>query len=734
MTHFFIRNSLEKMKVDLVRLVGFEGETARSCLLVSLCLFQFVFLISCGNRSGDDGESGAQNRLAASDSPYLREHSDNPVNWYEWGSEALRKAKKENKPLIISIGYASCHWCHVMEEESFMDTAVARVMNENFISIKIDREQRPDIDQIYLNAAQLISGHAGWPLNAFALPDGRPFYAGTYFPKLQWLELLQQVSDAYEKDNPLVIKQAEAVTRGVQNHDLITTPSDSVTQVDRRAYMETFDHWSASLDFEEGGLLGEPKFPIPVNWEFLLQYHVLTGNEKALEVVNTTLYRMANGGIYDHLEGGFFRYSTDSEWRVPHFEKMLYDNAQLVSLYAHAYRLTKDPLYKKVAVEILLFVEKNMLAPDGGFYSSLNADSEGEEGKYYIWTKEEVTEILENKTAALVSDYYHITDAGNWEDGRNVLYTSGSSSDFAKQHNLTFGEWDEILMNARRDLVGSRNKRVRPSTDDKVLTSWNALMLMGCVDGYLATGDIHYLSIAQKNGLFLKKKMIQRDGALWRNYKDGKASIDGFLDDYALLAQAFIQLYQVTFDIEWLQTARSVTDYALHHFQDPGTGMFHYTSDRSGDLIARKMELTDQVIPSSNSILCGVLFHLGELYQDRSYTVQSKIMLNHILQRQPGSESLYYANWLRQAAWFAYEPYEVAVLGDRAAGVSRRLQENYIPLAVFMGGSVENLPLLENKYVDGKTIIYVCRNRVCRLPVEDVEIARGQLVVHEDVW
>src|SRR5688500_4662752 len=446
-------------------------------LLVIFYVFQLLFLPSCTKRSGTGKGTTALNRLASSDSPYLREHADNPVDWYEWGREALQKAKAENKPMIISIGYASCHWCHVMEEESFMDTAVARLMNENFVCIKIDREQRPDIDQIYLNAAQLISGHAGWPLNAFTLPDGRPFYAGTYFPKQQWLTLLQQVEDAYTNENPLVIKQAEAVTTAVQNHDLITNPSDSATQVDQKAYAAVFNHWSSGLDFDDGGLLGAPKFPLPANWEFLLQYHVLTGNQKALEVANTTLDRMARGGIYDHLEGGFFRYSTDSEWRVPHFEKMLYDNAQMVSLYAHAYRLTKAALYKKIAIETLAFVEKSMLASEGGFYSSLNADSEGEEGKYYVWAKEEVTSVLENKSAALVSDYYNITDSGNWEDKKNVLYASRSSHDFAKEHNLTFGEWDEMLAIARRDLLTSRNKRVRPSTDDKVLTSWNALML-----------------------------------------------------------------------------------------------------------------------------------------------------------------------------------------------------------------------------------------------------------------
>ena len=701
-------------------------ETAWSgrCYLLPFFFLQFLAFTSCTNRAAD--EKNALNRLARSDSPYLREHADNPVDWYEWGSEALQKAKEENKPLIISIGYASCHWCHVMERESFMDTAVARVMNEHFVSIKIDREQRPDIDQIYLNAAQLVSGHAGWPLNAFALPDGRPCYAGTYFPKEQWLMLLSQVNDTYEKQNSLLTQQAEALTAGVQNHELITEPSDSATAVDQDAYVSTFAQWSSGLDFENGGLVGEPKFPMPANWEYLLQYHVLTGDRKALAVVTTTLDRMAHGGIYDHLAGGFFRYSTDREWRVPHFEKMLYDNAQLASLYAHAYRLTGNSSYKQIALETLAFAEKTLMSPEGAFYSSLNADSEGEEGKFYLWRKEEIKDLFDGEMGQLVSDYYNVTDSGNWEDGKNVLFTTDPPGDFAKERNLTT-EWSETLATARMKLLASRSKRVHPSTDDKVLTSWNAMMLMAFIDGYLATGDTHYLSVALRNATFLKKNMMHGNGSLWRNFKDGKGSIDAFLDDYALLAQAYIQLYQVTFDIRWLQEARSLTGYALSHFLDSKTRMFFYTSDRSEDLVARKMELADNVIPSSNSILCGVLFQLGELYQEPSYTVQSKIMLNHIIKGREASEMLFYANWLKQSAWFAYQPFEIAVMGPGAVDVSRQLQEKFIPLAVFMGGTEENLPLLENKYVDGKTIIYVCRARVCRLPVEDVRQALEQL-------
>lgn len=700
----------------------------RDTFFTLLFSFPFFLLTNCG-RDPRGEMTTSLNRLAGADSPYLREHADNPVDWYEWGQEALQKASAENKPLIISVGYASCHWCHVMEEESFMDTAVARIMNENFVSIKIDREQRPDIDQIYLNAAQLISGNAGWPLNAFALPDGRPFYAATYFPKEQWIVLLRQVTEAYNKENTQVVQQAEAVTRGVESHELIISPPDSAGHVDQQSYVNIFDRWTPALDFEYGGLSGAPKFPLPVNWEFLLQYHALTGSEKALEHVVTTLDRMAAGGIYDRLAGGFFRYSTDGEWRVPHFEKMLYDNAQLASLYAHAYTLTKKPLYKRIVTETIAFVEKELMADDGAFYSSLNADSGGEEGAFYVWTKNEIIRALEGDAPALIIDYYNVTDSGNWEKAKNVLYATVRSDDFARQHALAEGEWERRLNKAHGRLLEARNKRTRPSTDDKVLTSWNALMMTACIDAYTATGGRHYLEMALKNAAFLEEKMVRPDGGLWRNYRDGKASIDGFLDDYAFLAQAFVQLYQVTFNIHWLETARAVTGFATEHFQDQKTGMFYYTSDRSEDLIVRKMGIADQEMPSSNSVMAGVLFTLGELYQKPSYTAQSKVMLNHILNSRDETETLFYANWLRQAGWFAFRPFEVAVLGADATSVSLQLRKNFLPLAIFAGGSEENLPLLENKYVEGRTMIYVCRNRVCRLPVEDVAKALGQLAV-----
>lgn len=659
-------------------------------------------------------------------SPYLREHADNPVNWYEWGAEALEKAKKENKPLIISIGYSSCHWCHVMERESFMDTAVARIMNEHFVSIKVDREERPDIDQIYLQAAQLVSGNGGWPLNAFALPDGKPFYAATYFPKEKWIELLQQVIKAYKNDHENVVRQAEALTQGVQQNEVITLPVDSVSIVSKKSYEDIFINWQAQIDFEKGGLAGSPKFPMPVIWEFLLQYHHLTGNEKALEAVTVSLDEMANGGIYDQLGGGFARYATDTHWKVPHFEKMLYDNGQLVSLYANAYKVMENPLHKETIIKTLDFVKRELTSPEGGFYSSLNADSEGEEGKFYGWTKAEVENNLTPKAALLITRYYQISDSGNWEDGKNILHRTISKKELANEFNFPLTEIDSILSAAELSLFKIREKRVRPSLDDKILVSWNAIMLKGYVDAFLALGNPEYLEIALGNAHFLERNMFRKDGGLFRNYKDDKASIDAFLDDYALLAKAFISLYQATFDIHWLEKARSITEYAIQHFRDGQSGLFYYTSDNAENLVARKMELADNVIPSSNSVLAEVIYTIGEYYANSSYITMSAGMLNHFT-KDIATAGPYYCNWASLMGMITHQPFEVAVMGKDALVKSRQLQKYYLPTTLFMGGYAENLPLLENKLAEGKTMIYVCRNKTCKLPEEDVTRAIKQL-------
>lgn len=704
--------------------------TIRNNILIGLCV-QFVILTGCAqsdsNENEDTGrENAAPNRLTTAKSPYLRQHADNPVDWYEWGPEALDKARDENKPLIISVGYAACHWCHVMEHESFMDSAVAKIMNENFVSVKIDREERPDVDQIYMNAAQLLTGRGGWPLNAFALPDGRPFYAGTYFPKDQWIQVLKQMDDVYRNQHEEVLQQATQLTQGIKTHEVITVAGDSTVEFSKGTYEEVFLNWESIIDYDRGGFNRAPKFPLPASWEFLLQYHYLTGNDKALKAVTTTLDAMAKGGIYDQIGGGFARYSTDALWFAPHFEKMLYDNGQLVSLYAHAYKVTRNETYARVIAETLEFIKREMTSPEGGFYASLNADSEGEEGKFYVWTREDIDAVLDGKTAKLVGDYYQVRKSGNWEHGRNILHTKESMNEFATRNSLSIAEWKEMLSEAQDKLLKRRNKRIRPSTDDKILTSWNALMMSGYIDAYLALGEADYLRSALKNARFLEENMVRGNGRLWRNYKDGEAGIEAFLDDYALLADAYIRLYQATLDVHWLNLARTITDYAVLHFRDEKSGMFYYTSDGSENLIARKMEITDNVIPASNSVVASVLYRLGEYYYHQNYIQMSKMMLNHVADDIPDGGP-YYANWGMLMGLMSFQPYEIAIMGAEADDKNKAMQAQYLPTALFMGGNEENLPLLEHKLSAGKTMIYVCRNKTCKMPVTDVGQALKQI-------
>jgi hypothetical protein len=697
-------------------------------LLAMICFM--TFLQNCDDRQRNANSD--LNRLRYSGSPYLREHADNPVNWYEWGDDALQKAKDENKPLIISIGYAACHWCHVMEEETFMDTAVARFMNENFVSIKIDREERPDIDQIYLDAAQLISGNSGWPLNAFALPDGKPFYAATYFPRENWMKLLQQVNSAYKSDHDNIVKQAESVTNGIKTNHALGFP-DTTLLHNENTYKAIVQSWESNFDFEKGGLAGAPKFPLPVVWEFLLQYHYLTGEVEPLKLVTTTLDGILQGGLYDVLAGGFARYAVDDDWMVPHFEKMLYDNGQLVSLYSHAYQVTRNQAYKEAIEKTLDFVGGSMKSPEGGFYSSLNADSEGEEGKYYVWTKLEMENILDDVSESMLFDYYNISDSGNWEHGKNILFSKVSAEDFATKRDISLKEFNSVLSSAHSKLLQSRDRRIAPSLDDKILVSWNALMLQGYLDAYFALGKSEYLNAALRNGNFLSKNLLRDDGRLLRNFKDGHASINAFLEDYALLSRAFIQLYQATFDIGWLEKAKALANYAIGHFSDNKTGLFFYTPTEAENLIMRRIETADNVIPSSNAVLAEVLFFLGEYYSNDDYIIRSQSMLKKIAPAFT-TGGPYYARWANLMGLMTYKPYEVAIVGKQALQKSKPMQSHYLPTAIYMGGNQENLPLLENKSVANRTIIYVCRDRICKSPEEAPEQALRQMRIITTVY
>jgi len=665
------------------------------------------------------------NQLINESSPYLLQHAHNPVDWYPWGEKALEKAKKENKLIIISIGYAACHWCHVMEHESFEDEEVANFMNKHFVSIKVDREERPDIDQVYMNAVQLITGRGGWPLNCIALPDGRPIYGGTYFPKEQWLDMLNQVLNFVKQNPEKIEKQAQSLTQGVQASELINMNTEK-SKFSKDDLNTIFINWNRTIDYKNGGSKGAPKFPLPVGYQFLLQYNYLTKNDDALIAVTTTLDKMANGGIYDQVGGGFARYSVDELWKVPHFEKMLYDNAQLVSLYSSAYQKTKNPNYKNIVRETLAFIERELTSNEGGFYSSLDADSEGEEGKFYVWTKNKIIETLSSKSD-LIIDYYNITEDGNWEDGKNILLRISNKKSILDKYQITEKELLKQIFEAKYILLNEREKRIRPSLDDKILTSWNAIMLKAYVDAYRVFDDEKYLVTALKNADFIKSKIKTKDNRLHRNYKGGKASINGFLDDYAFTIAAFVSLYQATFDEKWLIEARDLLDYTLVHFYNKTSGMFYYTSDIDPALIARKMELMDNVIPASNSEMAKNLFILGKYFYNDEYILKSEKMLSNVKENALKSGA-YFANWDVLMAWFASDPYEIAIVGKDFKAKRKELDQHYLPNVFLFGGKNEgSLSLLKNKNIKGQTTIYVCKNKTCKLPAIEIEEALKQI-------
>jgi len=694
----------------------------RFALLSSLSL-----LFACQPSHGDAQAPAHTNHLINESSPYLLQHAHNPVDWRPWGEAALEKAAQEDKMLIISIGYAACHWCHVMERESFEDTTVARLMNEHFISIKVDREERPDVDDIYMTACQMASGEpCGWPLNAFALPDGRPVWAGTYSPKKQWLEILRYFIEIQEKERDKLKDFAGRLLQGMAQSDQLGIQPLESEGFELAPFNEFIKGGYAAFDLRRGGLKGAPKFPLPRTYELLLHYHQLSGDEKPLEIVTTTLDGMARGGIYDQLGGGFARYSTDDAWQVPHFEKMLYDNGQLVSLYAQAFKATGRPLYRRIVEETLAFIERELTSPEDGFYSSLDADSEGEEGKYYVWTSTQIDSVLgKGEAARLVAAHYGVKPSGNWEAGKNILSVKEPLEALTEEYGMSSESVREQLKSSRRQLLAARQERLRPGLDDKMLTSWNALMLKGYVDAYEALGTPVYLEAARRNARFLKEKMLQPGNRLNRNFKEGESVINAFLDDYALTARAFIALYQVTFDEQWLQDARALVDYAVEHFSDEATGLFFYTSDIDPPLVTRKKEVTDNVIPASNSVMARVLYDLGLYLYEPEYLDRARTMLRQVAGAMLESEDpAYHANWSLLYLDLARPPYEVAIVGPDWDQKRRELARHYLPGVRLLGGADEgSLELLKDKAQAGRTMIYVCQDKVCKLPVEEVERA-----------
>ena len=666
-------------------------------------------------------ESIPINRLANEKSPYLLMHSHNPVDWFPWGEEAFSKARDENKLVIVSIGYAACHWCHVMEHESFSDKEVAKIMNNHFVSIKVDREERPDIDDIYMKAVQLISGQGGWPLNAILLPDGKPVFAITYMPRENWKNLLHQIQQLRETSNEKLVEQAMEITHQIQELNFQYIKQSILTKSNIDTLHAPFQNLIQLIDFKDGGLNSAPKFPMPVVFEYLLHYYHFSRNEKALEAIKITLDKMHMGGIYDQIGGGFARYSTDSYWKVPHFEKMLYDNAQLVSLYANAFKLTQHEPYAQVLKETLSFINREMISPESGFYSAIDADSEGKEGTFYAWDYDALHKILD-QDELFILDYYSVEKVGNWEHEKNILFRTQADEDFILAKRLSPEQFQNKLLVIRKKMFNHREKKIRPFIDTKVIASWNALMIKGCLDAYAALGLEQYLTIALNNAQFILEKLLI-GSSLYRNYKDGKHYNNAKLDDYANVIQAFISLYYATFDEQWLNHADVLTQHTLQHFQDSQSGMFFYTSNLDEELITRQLEIPDQVIPSSNSVMALNLYYLGVIYEKPDYTRLSEKMVYHI-QENITTSTIYFANWAKLQLLMVNKPFEVALVGEKCMDFNRVLNKHFLPNAIITGSKGEsNLPLLQHKFIENQTNIHLCKDKVCSLSISNCEDA-----------
>jgi len=689
---------------------------------VRFALYTLCFLLfwACSKNEAKKG-----NELVNETSPYLLQHAYNPVNWKAWNKASLKEAEEQNKLIVVSIGYSSCHWCHVMEEESFENDSIAKTMNDNFINIKVDREERPDIDKVYMSAVQLMTGKGGWPLNCITLPDGRPIFGGTYFTKEQWSKILIDISKLYKENPQKVEEYAQQVTDGIKTSELITINKEEAV-FNNEEIITAVNLSKEQLDPIHGGLKGAPKFPMPNTLDYLIRYQHHFNDPEIFDFIKKSLTKMAYGGIYDQIAGGFSRYSVDDRWHIPHFEKMLYDNAQLVSVYSKAYLQDKNELYETIVKETLTFINDELSADNGAYYSSLDADSKNEnkeleEGVFYSWTKEELKTLI--KDYELFADYYNINTSGFWEKDLYVLIRNQSNTEFAKKHNLTKKELKENIRSWKTTLLATRNKRNKPNLDDKILTSWNALMLQGYVDAYKAFGNQIYLKKAVRIGEFILNNQLREDGGLNRNFKNGKSTINGYAEDYATVIQAFISLHEISLDEKCLMLSKTIMEYTITHFYDPESGLFFYTSNKDPNLIARKIEINDGVISSSNSIIGNSLFKLGHYFYDKKMTKLSEQMLN-TLKKEIIKTPFAYTNWVHLMTNFTKPYYEVAVVGKNANTVAKKLYSNYLPNILISASDKESeIPLLEYKYLEDKTLIYVCVNGTCKLPLADVSKA-----------
>jgi uncharacterized protein YyaL (SSP411 family) len=659
------------------------------------------------------------NSLAKASSPYLLQHANNPVDWVEWSEEAFERAKREGKLVLVSIGYSACHWCHVMERESFEEKEVADLMNKHFVCIKVDREERPDVDQVYMNAVQLMTQKGGWPLNCFTLPDGRPIYGGTYFQKPQWTQVLQNLWDTYEQDPNKVEEYAAKLSEGVQLSEMIDV-QPTKDQFDSSIINKLIQKWKKSFDFDSGGENRAPKFPLPNNYEFLLHYGEIENDKTVENHVLRTLDKMARGGIYDQVGGGFSRYAVDMTWKVPHFEKMLYDNGQLLSLYAKAYQHKQKKEYKKVLKQTVDWLEREMKDLEkGGYYSALDADSEGVEGKFYTWTKEELTDVLGNDFD-FAKQYYNINEAGYWESGVYILLRNESAEEYAKSNNISLSEVEESIERIENRLMEIRSDRVRPGLDDKKITSWNALLLKGFAETGFALQDQIILNLSLEVANWIKKEMWDPVSQKLFRISSTQNRINGFLDDYANTIDALVTLYEKTFDAKWLNLAYELMIASIDLFTDDSTHFFYYT-EKNTELIARKMEVNDNVIPSSNSVMAKNLYKLGILYDNSDFTNRSRQMLSNIFDQMPQYGSGY-SNWAQLALYFCSSFKEVAVVGQDALVQLNKFSGEYLPHVVFAGGAQENIPFLKGRKT-GQTTFYICEDQQCQAPVKNFEEA-----------
>jgi len=682
------------------------------------------------------------NKLINETSPYLLQHAHNPVNWHPWNEEALGLARKLDKPIFLSIGYSACHWCHVMEHESFENEEIAKILNEHFISIKVDREERPDIDEIYMTAVQLMTGSGGWPLSVWLTPDLEPFFGGTYFsPEDRWgrtgfRKILVQIAQIWQQRRGEVLKSANQITASLNQ---INKVKSADVLLDQSLWQLAFKSADQRFDERHGGFGSAPKFPIAMELSFLLRYYFHIGEKRALAMVEKSLQEIANGGIFDHLGGGFHRYSTDERWLVPHFEKMLYDNALLTITYLEAYQITKNANYKETAIATVDYVLREMTSSEGGFYSSQDADSEGEEGKFYVWQKSEIETILGKEESRLFCDIYDVSDQGNWE-GKNILYLRRSLEGAAKEYGLSLSELKDQLTKDRRQLFEARSRRIPSGTDDKILTDWNGLMISALCRGFQVLGDQKYLKAAQKAVDFLLEKLYI-DGRILKTYRNGKSHLTGYLSDYAFLIAALIDYYESSFEWAYLKKTIEINHLMIQKFWDDSSGGFFFTSVDHERLLMRTRNPYDNAIPAGNSIAVHNLLKLSQFTGDfklKEKAEQALKLYTTKMERSPSG----FAVLLSSSDHFWGNPKEIVIAGDRSLEKTQEMiavvHEHYLPNKIlayadpFLNKEIDELPVVEGKLSsDGQAKIFVCENYVCQRPFlnkEDFENFYSSLI------